>query len=325
MSKFTLVVDSSQISTFLECPQKWINQYVKRLEPVYFTENESMNSGTYGHKLLDIYYRARFRGETMNSAMQAGLDYKPDDDMCECGCIKDVHVPVPSLDIVECSRCKKCTSFRPKPFVLNSLVRAKVRNSLVNYFAKYEGGDIVPLSEQHVEVGFSKPIFEDADNLFVLEGRIDMIGKLQGLECWMDHKFQEKAHWLYLRSVQFKNYSLMSGLPGIINYIRLSKKVEPETYTREVISLNSVELQVWHKRLIQIYMRMKKTLLAAQSSSKDVIERNWAACKGDYQTFDKNQPKFCFYTALCEEIDPKMAEAKEKQLFKIKENPWRPW
>lgn len=325
MPKFTLVVDSSQISTFLECPQKWINQYIKRLEPVYFTQNEAMNSGTYGHKLLEIYYKSRLKGMIMNDAFQASLDYNPDEDICACGCTKEYHCDIPQLGIVDCIKCKRCNNYRPQVFVLNSLVRAQVRNTVRNYIAKYDNSDIIPTSEQHIEVGFSESVYEDSENLFVLEGRIDMIGTLQGLNCWMDHKFQGKSHWLYPKSVQFKNYSLVTKLPGVINYARLTKKVDDDTFAREVVSLNSVELQAWHKRLIAIYQRMKKTLQTYQGLNKDLIERNWSSCPTSYQTYDKNQSKFCFYTELCEEIDPRMAESKEKSLFKIKETPWRPW
>jgi len=326
VSKFTLVVDSSQISSFLECPQKWINYYVKRLEPIGFQPDEdAMDSGTYGHRLLDIFYRLKFKGVGLNDAVKVMNDYDPDTDMCECGCSKDFHCPVtiaPSIE--ECRRCNKCTKFRAHPFNLNSKARTKVRNRVRDYLYKYQQNDIVPLSDQHVEVGFSETIYEDSDNLFVLEGRIDLIGTLQGLPCFMDHKFQMKTHWLYLRSIQIKNYMLISRMPmAVINYIRLQDKIQPDSLVRDVVSLNSVELAAWHKRLIQVFFRMKKTLQA--NNSKTEMDRNWNSCSGGRLTFDKDKSQYCWFTQLCEEIDPVIAEQKEKTLFKIKENAWRPW
>lgn len=324
--KFTLTEDSSQITQYLECPQKWINYYVKRIEPMKFEPDENMNKGTYGHKLLEIYYRMKSAGAGLNDIITACNSYNPDTDICECGCTKDFHCPIPILEIEECRRCKKCAKFRPHPFHLNSLDRSVVRKRLVDYAMKYQQEDIQPLSENHVEIGFSENIYEDSENLFILEGRIDLIGKLQGLNVFVDHKFQSKTHWLYGRTIQFKNYALISKVDiGLINYVRLQQKIQPDSLTRDLITLNRVELTVWHKRLIQIFFRMKKTLLAYQQNLKDGVERNWNACSGSHLTHDKDKPAYCWYNPLCEEIDPRVAENKERQLYKINENPWRPW
>jgi hypothetical protein len=327
VSKFTLVVDSSQISSFLECPQKWINYYVKRLEPLGFQPDEdAMDAGTYGHRLLDIFYRLKSKGVGLNDSVKSMNDYDPDSDMCECGCSKDFHCPLTlAPGVIECKRCKKCTKFRAHPFNLNTKSRTKVRNRVRDYLYKYQQDDFQPLSEQHVEIGFSEPIYEDSDNLFILEGRIDLLAKLQGLDCLVDHKFQMKTHWLYMRSIQIKNYMLISKMPmAVINYIRLQDKLQPDSLVREIVTLNSVELATWHKRLIQVFFRMKKVLQAAQKDSNQA-ERNWNSCSGGRLTYDKDKPNYCWFTPLCEEIDPAIAEAKEKQLFKIKEAIWRPW
>lgn len=323
MSKFTLVVDSSQISSFLECPQKWAFYYLKRLEPINVYTDEHMDMGTYGHKLLDIYYRLKFRGLGLNDALEKVFEYNPDEDICECGCSKEFHCLVSALGIEECKKCKKCMKFRAHPFPLTTKVRSTIRKRFREYVFKYQQDDIMPLSEQHVEVGFSEPVYEDSDNLFVLEGRIDLVGTLQGLECITDHKFQTKTHWLYPKSIQLKNYCLVAKKPvAVINYVRLQDKIQPDSLSRDLVTFNSVELNAWHKRLVQIYFRMKKTLLAAGGKE---LERNWNSCYGGRLTYDKDKPQYCWYRDLCEEVDPKAAEAKEKQLFKIKENAWKPW
>ena len=324
MPKFSLAVDSSQISCFLECPQKWANIYLKRLEPLNFQEDENMNAGTYGHRLLDIYYKSISQGLGQSDAIEKVFSYDPDNDICECGCQKEYHCLVEALGIEECRRCKKCMKFRPHPLVLDSKVRKKVQKRIRDYTYKYQRDDIRPLSPEHVEIGFSENVYEDSENLFVLEGRIDLIGKLQGLDCFMDHKFQGKTHYLYLRSIQIKNYMLISKMPmAVLNYIRLTDKTSDETLVRDIVTLNKVELDSWHKRLIQIFFRMKKVLQSFNSNRE--AERNWNACSGGRLTYDKEKPQYCWYRDLCEEIDPSMAERKEKALFKIKENMWRPW
>lgn len=325
MSKFTLAADSSQIDCYLECPQKWVNQYLKRYVPLNFQPDEALNMGTYGHKLLELFYRAKARGLGLNDSVKLFDAYNPDVDNCECNCGKEFHQEIPELGIVECTRCRKCTSFRPKALELPAKVRQKVRKRMVEYCFEYQREDVIPVSEQHVEVGFSEPIYEDSDNLFVLEGRIDLLGKWRGLDVFVDHKIQGMRYWLYPNSVQFKNYSLITRRTGVINYIRLTEKVvKDETITRSLVTLQTPELNAWHKRLIQVFFRMKKTIQALQSS-KDGVERNWSACKGHKLTFDKNKPEYCWYGTLCEEIDPTMLPKKEEQLFKIQEVPWRPW
>ena len=155
--KFTLVLDSSQITQYLQCPTQWHNQYVKKLVPSTFKQQdqEAMNAGTYGHKLLDIYYKCIARGLKMNDRIEEAFDYDPDHDMCECGCSKDCHLPIPALKIHECTRCKKCVNYTAHPFPLSQDVRFTVRNRFREYCAQYMNNDFKPLSEQHVEVGFS--------------------------------------------------------------------------------------------------------------------------------------------------------------------------
>lgn len=327
MSKFTLIQDSSQITAFYECAQRWHNYYNKRLEPIHATtQDEAMNAGTYGHKLLDIYYRMKFRGLSLNDTIEAVFAYNPDTDICECGCAKEFHIALSIAPEVEsCKKCNKCLHFRPHPFELPNKVRSTVRKRFREYVFNYQHEDIIPLSEQHVEVGFSEPIYEDSENLFILEGRIDLIGKLQGLDCIMDHKFQTKTHWLYPKSVQLKNYLLISKQPmAVINYVRLQEKIQPDTLAREVVTLNKVELEVWHKRLIQIFFKIKKTMLSASNNGHEV-DRTWSACSGNRLTYDKDRPQFCWYRNLCEEPNLQIAERREREFFKIKEHAWKPW
>lgn len=330
MAKFTLVQDSSSISLFELCPQKWYNLYIKGLEPATLVPDESMNAGTYGHKLLDIYYRLKFRGLALNDIVEACLNYDPDVEECECGCSKEYHCPILQLNIEECRRCRKCMHFRPHVLELQPAARKKIQKRFREYVLYYQRvDDIIPLSEQAVEIGFSEPIYEDRENHFVLEGRIDVIGKIQGLDCFMDHKFQSKTYWLYNKSIQFKNYALISRVPmAVINYVRLTEKVvQNETLTREFITFNTVELNTWHKRLVKIFFEMKHVLQNADNRRNGLGEapRNWGACQGERLTFDKDKPAYCWYTKLCEEVDPKIAHRKEESLFKVRAVQWRPW
>jgi hypothetical protein len=301
MSKFTLVLDSSQISTFSECATLWNYQYNKRLVPAVIKPNEAMNAGTYGHKLLDIYYRLKRRGCPLNDILTACLEYDPDKDTCECGCSKEHHKIIELIALEECQRCHRCLKFRPRPFPLSSDVRIQVRTRLKDYFMKYANTDFMPLSEGHVEVGFSEPIYEDDENLFILEGRLDAIAQQQGLNMIVDHKFQFKQHWLYPKSIQFKNYALVGKICLLmINYIRLHKQLTDETLARVLVSFTVPELLAWKKELISIYFRIKQAQLLS------TYDRNWYSCKGYSETYKIDEPRYCIYNKLCEEFNSDM-------------------
>ena len=325
MPKYTLILDSSQISTFLECPRLWYYTYQKRLIPSGLAQappkdKDPRDIGTYGHRILDLFYKLRFKMSYNEAAAQA-LQYDPDIDTCECGCLVDEHRSIPQLNLTECQKCHKClkqggipSSLVFKLFPLNLDSRMKVRERLKLYWAYWQNNDFQPLSARHVEVGFAEPIYEDSENLFVLEGRIDMIATLQGLNCIVDHKFQVSMHELYTKSIQFKNYALVNkSIMMIINYVRLAQNVVKDiTFKRTLINFSVPELLDWKQKLIRIFFTIKR----AQETEN--FSQNWSACSGKFNYA-------CNFTPLCEEFTPQMVAIKEKQLYTIKEQIWRPW
>lgn len=330
MNKFTLILDSSQIDTYFSCPEKWNLSQYKKLVPVSFPQEdqEAMNAGTYGHKLLDIYYRAKASSTpplTLNSIIEKCFAYDPDTDTCECGCAADLHHELilrgtKEEVIQECTRCHTCLKFRPRPLALSTENRILVQNAFRNYVFKYQVNDFEIEHEGQVEIGFSEAIYEDVENLFVLEGRIDLLPKWQGLECVVDHKFQMKTHWLYPNSIQFKNYALIAKKTMfVINYVRLVKNMTQYTLYRDVINFGVPQLLSWKDKLKGIYFDIKKQI---QSGA---FERHWDACKGYKQTYDKDKPNYCWFGQLCEEPDPLIQQRKEQQLYTIKKEIWRPW
>lgn len=320
MAKHTLVLDSSQISSFLECKQYWNLRYQKKLilsAAAHAQSSQPMNAGTYGHKLLDLYYRNRVNNISFNESIARAFAYDPDTDTCVCGCGLESHKFLTQLNVTECQRCKKCLKFTAKPFDLDKSTRIAVMNRLREYFAVYQMNDFQPLSEQHIEVGFSEPVYEDKENLFVLEGRIDIVGKLQGLTAIIDHKFQMRKHDLYRKSIQFRNYCLIAKIPMmIINYIRLSKTVDATTLVREPVSFNAQEMLHWREKLISIFFQIKEAQLRAGADG--TFEQNFSSCPGRFNYE-------CAYTQLCEEPNKDILKLKTNQLYTINPNPWRPW
>ncbi len=317
-NKFCLTLDSSQLSNFSDCPQLWDYANNQHIGFEHESEKEAMNAGTLGHQILDVFYTKRSEGESLNESAAAAFAFNPDTEFkCACGHILKEHTRNLLGFNNGCSRCithAPCWKFEAVPFVLSQDLRIAVKTRLREYFLTYAQNDFIPNSTAAIEVGFSKPIYEDSENLFVLEGRIDLIGTWQGLSTIVDHKFQMRKRDLYPKSIQFRNYDLVcDGLTNmlVINYIRLTQKVDKTTLVREPVTFTSLERTWWKERVIKKFFSIKSQLLSGE------FERNEGMCGGKY-----GYP--CAYTPLCEEINPETRERKKQSLFVIKEA-WKPW
>jgi hypothetical protein len=292
----TIIADSTKISTFDECPEKYKLSYVENLTPSNVID-EDIAAGAYGHKLLEIYYKEKHHG------VQYAID--------------------------------KCNHFtqhlRDKEFPLSTETSKKVEDRFKFYWMRYAQDDYTTLThlvktikvdsdglpftaecpEPLVEQGFSYKLLDTKEYLFVLEGRIDWIAKTQGMNLWIDHKFQFRERNLYTRSIQFKNYALATGLNvGIINYIRLHEKIKESTLDRRTVSFSPLDMKCWRENLIEIFIQMAK-------AAKNGYEHRWNSCAGKF-----GYP--CQFTNICEEHNLVTINAiKNTQYEKRKE--WKPW
>lgn len=336
--KFILTLSSSQIESFLTCATLWHYQYQMNLSTK--RENQrphvSMDKGTYGHRLLEIIYKERARGN-YKGALEVAFSYDLDASTCRCGHSVEKHEfgDGQLLDQTTPNNCLStgcsCDLFVPVPFPLDKQERESVKQRVLEYtFA--EGAAFPELrarSPESVEVGFSQVLYEDESRLYILEGRIDFIGQIaNNVELgWADHKFQDRRRDLYLKSIQFRNYSQALEMPiGVVNYIRFAAKFEKETtFKRSVISFSRAEIQSWRSNLIQIYKKVEE---AVNQPSVPEYENQWydpmdslrnrSACSGRF-----GYP--CDYTPLCEEFNnPQLIQLKEKSDFDVRE-PWRSW
>jgi hypothetical protein len=347
MSKFVLTLDSSQINSFLSCNVLWHYEYQKRLKLSSAAPNVPMDMGTYGHKLLEIIYRARAQGRSEDCALTEAFAYDIDKETCRCShgqekhrtniqliaqrkhseteeeyakrCCLITNIGTPCQSIA----CP-CQSFEPIEFPLPAVDRQFVRDRVLEY-TMIEGTaipELIPKSPEHVEVGFSHKLYEDQDKLYILEGRIDLLGQIAN-NCefgWADHKFQSRERSLYLKAIQFRNYSLVTGLSiGVINYIRFAKKVEKDkTFKREIISFSRAELISWESELIRIFAKVQNFIVNQQFPWFLDDSRNWSACAGRF-----GYP--CEFTKLCENFNqPQLIQLIEAAEYKTKPE-WRPW
>lgn len=320
MSRITLVLDSSQITAFLECERKWKLQYDELLTSSNIVR-EDMAMGTYGHKLLEIYYKSLANGSKITDAVSNALSSP----------IDTPHQM--DENNIYCTVCDSLVTIGPcSRFPLSNENRAKVRDRFNDYWMTYSKNDIIPargnakhqitftngypkdswIEEPLVEQGFSYVILDSPDYLFVVEGRVDLIGDWCGRTCFMDHKFQSRERELYDHSIQFRNYSLATGIPfGVINYVRLHKSISSSTLERQLIWLTPLERESWLIELINIYKEI------ARCMSRGEWFKRRSSCDGKFGYK-------CEFTRICDEPLIEISNNLKQQSY-VKREKWLPW
>lgn len=287
--KKTLILDSTQIHRYLECPRAWFLKHTKFLE-LNGSENVPLHMGSYGHVILENYYKKRASGIPMLVALEESL-----------------NLPARNLDEDSIQTVKRI---------------------IVSYVNHYGANDFIPASPDSVEVGFSYVVHEDEDRLYILEGKLDshslpMVGSMNGHRTFMDHKFQMRERELYKRRIQFNNYALATdSIQCVVNYIRFHKNLRDNTFVRQVHTYSRPELAAWRKRLIQIYDVIQSSM------DEDDMDGSWfmsgyakneAACEGKF-----GYP--CEFSSICEEeYNGPMVQQNviDRKFHKIEE--WKPW
>lgn len=276
---FSLALDSSQLVDYLTCPTLWYWRN-KRLLQSKTLSTTSMDKGSYFHALLEKYYDKIILGANPFDAQRYAIT-----------CLTD-ELKLPSETI----------SF--------------LRQRFAQYVISYLNTDFVPAKS---EQGFSMVLYESSDFYFVLEGRIDFIGRTKdgSQQIFMDHKCQERYHWLYPRSIQFKNYALATGIgTGVINYVGMQQTVNDKTFRREPFTFSRPYLEQWRQRMIRLFFSISHTLMTSQFVSESTS--NLSACQNNGWGWP------CQFVTLCDEPNEKIREALVSLDFDVKER-WEPW
>jgi hypothetical protein len=289
--KICIELDSSQLSCFDTCPQKWYFEYLRRLSAQQAEKKVAMNAGTYGHGKLERYYKM----------IAAGIEQ---------------HIAGTTVET---------TPDTPEEEALVSeMDRSAVMQRFSMYRHKYSINDVKPLSPESVEVGFSVPIHETTSRIYILTGRVDLIGSIHNNYCFMDHKFQFRKSDIYSKSIQFRSYGLAINEQlkqslgpvniGIVNYIRMAKIVNEETFNRQLITFFPGEHDRWRQVLITMFDKVVHFLQT--EGWKSYSNKHFSQCDGKYG--------LCQFTQLCEEYDQSLIEAKINTNFHILPQ-WTPW
>lgn len=289
MSRFVLALDASQISEYLNCPRSWHFRYNLNLVRAG-RKTKALDKGTIIHQLCDFYYNLR--------AMAPAESH-----LKHCTAV---------IELLKTQKTNLSLTKEEMQFL---------QMRFFQYAVRYSNGDIRPKTKSGVpavELGFSKVLLSTPEKLYVVEGRIDMIGTYAGVEMFMDHKTQAQAKDIYKFCPQFLTYSWATGLlRGMINYIGLQAEMSDKTFRRELITFPAWKIKEWEAKMLQVFHDIETDLSTPDWLETSPYAMDQHACGGAFNSSP------CMFTQLCETGDLRMREQMKKQNYEIKV--WRPW
>lgn len=292
MSQVIVRMDSSQLVQFAKCPTQWYNLSVRNIVRKH-VDKSAMDRGTVFHGLAERYYTKVWERDQSATAYAIG----------------------------ELNNLKKTVILKDEDYTLLTL-------RFLDYTTKYfkdslEIETVVdPISgvkKPAIELGFSVPILDTKDFLFVLEGRIDMIVRMSGSRVIWDHKVQGRRYSLYGQSIQSLNYCLAADSKMFLyNYIRLHAKVQPDTFYRQLTYVRPGLLEKWRAKLIKKFH--------AVATYKELRDNNpeFNPYFPDSPCADIGFGKICPYTQLCEEPSSRIQDQLVQLNYQVKKA-WEPW
>lgn len=296
--KTTVILDNSQIVAYETCPRLWFHSYQDSLRLASPTgDSKLLNYGSHVHSLLEVYYTLRTLNPEENFANHA----------------KAVLELTAKLE----SKIAERYSFSSEDIIF-------LRNRFLQYCLVYGANDFRPLllkGRPSVELGFSKILYEDANHLFIIEGRIDLLAQMSGETFFVDHKLQGSARDHYKFSTQFLTYAWATIPRGMINYIGAQKEFVKNTLRRsELIRFNDHIIEEWRAQTLEeVFFPISREVSRNGGPSVHAqFAKNRFACSGPFNTSP------CAFTSLCETKSPEMVESMKNFKY-VKVEPWRPW
>jgi hypothetical protein len=285
----TIALDSSQLSTYLKCNEKW-NLSGRQHLRLSGAATGPLDNGTVFHKLLELYYIERFTSNVYDSAQEALTKFLASEEA------KLVDEP---------TRLFLVSRFR-------------------DYIIFYSQSDFQPLRIDgipSIELGFSSVFYEDNHRKFILEGKIDLLTSYREDLSFVDHKTQGHAMQIYPYTPQFLTYAMVTkSKKAVINIIRLHKEVTKDTFIRVPITFADHQIERWKQTVMKVFVEIYAVLIRAEATGQDpIFNQNQGECGG---AFNSNP---CPFTSLCEMNPDNKVMYNNIRSFKYHERIWRPW
>lgn len=292
MSKTIISLDSWRIKAYLTCEESYKFSYVENLRKahIYKPAIDYTGQGTFVHSMLAIFYTMR--------ALSPRTD-------------RYTHSAA-TINIIKKNKLIKNAGLSPE---FDKIVMERFQQ----YLFRYNTGDFIPTYRNGVigvEVPFSIILYEDAEKIFILEGRIDLLSVNAAGPVFIDHKTQGKVSNLYERKIQFLCYALATGYEqGAINYFGLQQKyVEGVSLRQKFFHIPKSYVAMFKEYLIsEVYSK----IYAAHTTG--YFSRNLNSCSGP----DEKRP--CEFSQICEMHGrPEIQDLMKKQNYDVVRS-WSPW
>lgn len=295
--KKIIALDSSQLNQYMKCPLSWAYAYRENLM-LTGAARDALDRGSIMHLYLDAFYKIKdYHQSDMNNRLSAANSI--------------------------CFKVRE-TALREFPDMAEGLPFIEKR--FIEYVTYYTNRDLTPLVNAGVtacELGFSKPLYEDDEYLFLVEGKIDLLHIDQNSKemIVVDHKTQSRVNNLYDYRPQVLTYCWAAKCNYFMyNYVGLQEDKNgallknDNLFRRSVISVPDWMLTRWENHMLEIFWE-----ITSVETMKDTnIHKNLGSCAG---AFDSSP---CQFHYLCETKDDNMRQ--HLKAFKYEVRPtWEPW
>lgn len=288
-------MDASQLEVFEPCPRKWYYAYNQNLIPL--RSKRVFDVGSYYHSCLAHYY---YLFPPLGTVL--------------------------SLDDRLLSTINYCTqsALLTKYHIVDVEEQKFHRQRLLDYLMHWSTEDetMVPCA---IEQGFSYLLYEDKYKRYILEGKIDLIAKLQpyGLIV-MDHKTQSRKDDIWELNHQVMNYLNYMRVTAteadyfVYNYIGLQDKIPKEGMRRSIYKPHPNMLIQWSKEVIKTFDDMFEILSITGDNFRELsFNRHRSACSSKYG--------LCQFYKLCSVPDHSKWNDSVLSHYRIRDEKWRAW
>lgn len=240
--KFTLILNSHSLTAFQECETRYMYSALIGIEGL--VQKKYMEKGTIVAEWAQLYYYNKIKPRL--SFERALIN-----------------------PMVWTSRIAKRLNVPSKEAF-------DVFRACFQYREHWKDETWVPLA---VERGFSKVLYEDDSNLFIYEGRPDLVCLDNGVSKTLvvsDLKTQSQQYSYY----QFNNQALgylwnFEGANFVYNYIKFTKEVE---FRREAFQFHQVQIDKWVSDTTEWYFRVKQSLQRNKFLQSLNCQSKWGLC-----------------------------------------------
>jgi hypothetical protein len=165
----------------------------------------------------------------------------------------------------------------------------KLYRVLVGYQQTYKNEDWTPIAIEH---GFSKLLYEDDENLFVYEGRVDLVARdSKGQLLIIDHKTQSMTYSIYPFNNQIIGYLWATDATEFVyNYLVLTK--EPQ-FRRAPHPFSPAQISAWKESTVKWFLRIKAAIQSAEFVPSLQCETKFGKCQ---------------FTTICEQPNEKIKQ-----------------